>query len=136
MLHQKISKFFDINYNGSGCPIGTVAENVAPAKDAFTLTFSEYIAEAGPGFSPRDGRKNCQLTLTLKVPSGWQYSIGDFDYRGFVALDQGMRAQYRTSYYFQGDANTSNFNNDIWGEKFDDFSPRVDWTEVFSLVSL
>ena len=76
----------DINYNGSGCPIGTVAQNVSDDNKAFTVIFSDYIAEAGDGISLRDGRKNCQLTLSLSVPQGWQYSIASFDYRGFAFL--------------------------------------------------
>ncbi|NRA63967.1 MAG: DUF4360 domain-containing protein [Pseudobacteriovorax sp.] len=117
-------EILDIVYNGSGCPLGTVAENVSPDKDAFTLTFSDYIAEAGPVFTARDGRKNCQLTLNLKVPSGWQYSIGDFDYRGFVYLDNGVRAEHQTNYYFQGDVNTTSFNEQIFGPADDSYAFR------------
>ena len=84
-----------ISYNGSGCPRNSVNKNVSSDKKAFTLTFSEYIAEAGPGLSLRDGRKNCQVTVDLKVPQGWQFSIGTFDYRGFVYLENsGIRATH------------------------------------------
>ena len=86
----------DITYNGSGCPIGTVAENVSDDNQAFTLTFSDYIAEAGPGVSIRDGRRNCQVTLDLHVPQGWQFSLASFDYRGYVFLDEGMQAVHST----------------------------------------
>lgn len=117
-------EILDIVYNGSGCPLGTVAENVSEDKDAFTLTFSEYIAEAGPEARVSEGRKNCQLTVSLKVPSGWQYSIGDFDYRGFIFLDRGIRAQHTTNYYFQGDANTAGFEQYIDGPQDDVYSFR------------
>ena len=105
----------NIAYNGSGCPIGSVAENLSSDKQAFTLTFAEYIAEAGPGLSLRDGRKNCQITLDLHVPQGWQYSVGTFDYRGFVVLDRGMQAKHTTSYYFQGQGRTGRFQNTMNG---------------------
>jgi hypothetical protein len=109
----------DINYNGSGCPLGTVAENLATDGKAFTLTFAEYIAEAGPHLSFRDGRKNCQLTIDLHIPQGFQFSIGTFNYRGWVALDDGIRAAHTTSYYFQGQGRTGRFNEYIWGPNFD-----------------
>ncbi|NRA62860.1 MAG: DUF4360 domain-containing protein [Pseudobacteriovorax sp.] len=114
----------DINHNGSGCPLGTVAENVSDDKQAFTVTFSDYIAEAGPGLTPRDGRKNCQLTLTLNVPQGWQFSIASFDYRGFAFLDRGVKADYRTSYYFQGDRATETVTRTAWGYYDDNFQFR------------
>ncbi|MFW7377775.1 MAG: DUF4360 domain-containing protein [Oligoflexus sp.] len=99
-----------INYNGTGCPLGTVAENVSPDGQAFTLTFSDYIAEASQWASPRDARKNCQITLNLNVPSGFQYTVASFDYRGFLDLQKGTKANYSTSYYFQGDSQTVRTN--------------------------
>ena len=117
-------EILDIVYNGSGCPLGTVAENISEDKDAFTLTFSDYIAESGPDARVSEGRKNCQLTVSLKVPSGWQYSVGDFDYRGFIYLDRGIRAQHTTNYYFQGDANTAGFEQYIDGPRDDVYSFR------------
>ncbi|SMF20129.1 DUF4360 domain-containing protein [Pseudobacteriovorax antillogorgiicola] len=105
----------DISYNGSGCPLGTVAENLAEDKKAFTLTFSDYIAEAGPGLTFSDGRKNCQITLNLKIPQGWQFSVGTFDYRGFVILDEDVQAEHSTSYYFQGSGFTGRFRERMRG---------------------
>ncbi len=113
-----------ITYNGSGCPIGTVAENLAPDKQAFTLTFSDYIAEAGPDFVLSDGRKNCQLTLDLALPQGWQVSIASFDYRGFAFLDEGIMATYRTRYYFQGRPRSAPISRRAFGFFDDDFEFR------------
>ena len=64
--------------NGAGCPLGTVAKNISDDKRAFSLTFSDFVAESGPGLSPSRARKNCVVTVTFKVPAGWQYSIGSF----------------------------------------------------------
>lgn len=100
-----------ITTNGTGCPLGTVASNISEDKQAFTLTFSEFVAEAGPGLAPSAGRKNCILTATLGVPVGWQYSIGSFYYRGFMALDQGIRATHSTSYFFAGVGRTGTFSS-------------------------
>ncbi|MCX6128176.1 MAG: DUF4360 domain-containing protein, partial [Proteobacteria bacterium] len=83
-----------IKVNGSGCPLGTVSQNISDDKTAFTLTFSEFVAETGPNTAPSLSRKNCVANLTLAVPAGWQYSIGSFYYRGFMDLDQGIRATH------------------------------------------
>ena len=92
----------DITANGSGCPLGTVAQNISEDKQAFTLTFSEFVAETGPDTLSSQARKNCVVTLTLKVPVGWQYSVGSFNYRGFMGLDEGIKATHSTTYFFQG----------------------------------
>lgn len=114
-----------ISYNGSGCPKYSVNENLSSDKKAFTLTFSEYIAEAGPGLSLRDGRKNCQVTLDLNVPQGWQFSVGTFDYRGFVYLEnKSVRATHNTSYYFQGQGRTGRFSQSMKGFKDDYYQYR------------
>ncbi len=100
-----------IMYNGSGCPLGTVAKNVSEDKQSFTLTFSEFVAEAGPGVSLSEGRKNCVATLTLDVPGGWQYSIGSFFYRGFMQLDRGIKAEHSADYFFEGTGFTGRFSS-------------------------
>ncbi|WP_141732606.1 DUF4360 domain-containing protein [Oligoflexus tunisiensis] len=100
-----------IQYNGTGCPLGTVAKNISEDKTAFTLTFSEFVAEAGPGISLSAGRKNCVATLVLDVPAGWQYSIGSFYFRGFMALDKGIRAEHSASYFLEGQGKTGTFSS-------------------------
>lgn len=113
-----------LTYNGSGCPLGTVAENLSSDRQAFTLTFSDYFAEAGPYAGPRDGRKNCQVTLDLKVPQGFQFSIATFDYRGFVDLDRGIQARQSASYYFQGQGGTGRFGTTMKGPLVEDYTFR------------
>ena len=50
------------------------------------------------------------------MPQGWQFSIGTFDYRGFVYLENsGVRATHSTSYYFQGQGRTGRFQETMRG---------------------
>jgi hypothetical protein len=111
--------FERISYNGSGCPQGSVYENLSPDNKAFTLTFAEYFAEVDG--RKRMDRKFCQLTIDLKIPQGFQFAIGTFDYRGFVALDRGAMATHQTAYYFQGQGRTGGVNKRISGPIEDDF---------------
>ena len=91
-----------VTVNGSGCRIGTAAVAVSPDNKAFTVTYSEYLAQVGPDARPTDFRKNCQLNLRVNVPSGFTYGIAQADYRGFAHLERGAKGTQRASYYFQG----------------------------------
>lgn len=100
----------NINASGSGCKdASTYAVNLSDDRKAFTVTFSEFIASIGPGVPLIESRKNCSITLTLNIPNGWQYSIGTFNYRGFMDLGQRIRAEHSTSYFFQGAGKTGTF---------------------------
>lgn len=91
-----------VTVNGTGCPIGTAAVAVSPDNTAFTVTYSEYTAEVGPGLAASAARKNCQLNLNVHVPSGFTYAVNQTDYRGFADLAPGATGVERASYYFQG----------------------------------
>jgi hypothetical protein len=115
----------NITANGSGCPIGSVGSDISPDAKAFTLTFSEYAAEIGPGIPLSESRKNCQLGVAMNIPSGWSYTLLKVDYRGFAALDAGVVGQQRSTYYFQGASGRTNsgalFTN-IYGPTSRDFT--------------
>ena len=91
-----------LSHGGSGCGVGTVAENISPDAKAFTLVFSNYAAEIGPNVPRVENRKFCNILVDLKVPSGWSYSLFRVDYRGYVNLDAGVQGVQQSSYYFQG----------------------------------
>jgi len=92
----------DILYNGSGCPPDSAVIDLAPDGQAFTVIYSEFIAESGPGISLARARKNCQLNLTVHVPQGFTYAIAAVDYRGYANLAAGASGLQKATYYFQG----------------------------------
>jgi hypothetical protein len=117
---------------GTGCPVGSYSANLSPDKKAFTLSFSEFVAEVGPGIPLSAARKNCSVTLTLSVPAGWQYSIGTFNYRGFMDLAAKVRADHSTSYFFQGTGETGTFTATTTGPVVKDFV----YTDKIGLASV
>ncbi|MBC7530141.1 MAG: RICIN domain-containing protein [Oligoflexus sp.] len=117
---------------GSGCPTGTYSSNLSDDRKAFTLSFSEFVAEIGPGIPLSDARKNCSITLTLQVPAGWQYSIGTFNYRGFMDVAAKVRADHSTSYFFQGTGDTGTFSATSTGPVAKDFV----YTDKIGLASV
>ncbi|MFI5776725.1 DUF4360 domain-containing protein [Nocardia sp. NPDC051570] len=122
-----------VTVNGSGCPQGTAAVAVADDNSAFTVTYSQYTAQAGAGAGPTDFRKNCQLVLNVHVPQGFTYGIASADYRGYAHLEPGATALERARYYFQGDA-ASNYVDHTFNGAFDDDWQQTDSTDVGSIV--
>ncbi|WP_371659712.1 DUF4360 domain-containing protein [Streptomyces sp. NBC_00280] len=119
--------------NGSGCPAGTAAVAVSGDNTAFTVTYSDYLAQAGGNSDPTAFRKNCQLNLLVHVPAGFTYAIASVDYRGFAALQRGASAVQRASYYFQGSSNTA-FRNHSYNGPYNDNWQATDTTEWAQLV--
>lgn len=87
---------------GSGCQPGTADVAVSPDNTAFTVIYSNYLAQAGPGVPVTEGRRNCQLNVLVHVPAGFTFAIAKVDHRGYALLEEGSRAMQRSLYYFQG----------------------------------
>ncbi|WP_282083108.1 DUF4360 domain-containing protein [Streptomyces tendae] len=119
--------------NGSGCPQGTAAVAVSEDNTAFTVTYSDYLAQAGGGSAPTDFRKNCQLNLLVHVPQGFTYAVASADYRGFAALQPGAKGTQRASYYFQGSPNTE-YRTHPFGGPYNDNWQATDSTDWAQLV--
>ncbi|MFJ7154168.1 DUF4360 domain-containing protein [Streptomyces sp. NPDC101118] len=96
-----------VQVNGSGCRPGSATAAVAADNSAFTVTYSEYLAQVGKGAKPTEFRKNCQLGLRVNVPQGFTYAIARADYRGFASLEAGAVGKQLASYYFQGMSGTA-----------------------------
>jgi hypothetical protein len=118
---------------GSGCPQGTTAVAVSPDNTAFTVTYSDYLAQVGVGAKPTDWRKNCQLNIIVHVPQGFTYAIASVDYRGFAALQPGSYVIQRAGYYFQGSPETHYTQNRFDGPKEDNWQ-KTDVTGLDALV--
>lgn len=119
--------------NGSGCPQGTTAVAVSEDNTAFTVTYSDYLAQAGGTSDPTASRKNCQLSLIVHVPQGFTYAIASADYRGFAALQPGATGTQRASYYFQGSPNTE-YRSHPFAGPYDDNWQATDTTDWAQLV--
>ncbi|MFD7061827.1 DUF4360 domain-containing protein [Streptomyces sp. NPDC059906] len=119
--------------NGSGCPQGTAAVAVSEDNTAFTVTYSDYLAQAGGDSAPIDFRKNCQLNLLVHVPQGFTYAVASADYRGFAALQPGAKGIQRASYYFQGSPNTE-YRTHPFGGPYNDNWQATDSTDWAQLV--
>jgi len=119
--------------NGTGCRPGTAAVAVSPDNLAFTVTYSEYVAQVGPGVAATAGRKNCQLNVRVNVPGGFTFAIAKADYRGYADLAQGASALQKSTYYFQGMSSNQTDQHTLTGPKNGDWQ-FTDQVPVTSLV--
>ncbi|MER5494783.1 DUF4360 domain-containing protein [Streptomyces sp. LE64] len=122
-----------VTVNGSGCRAGTAAVATSPGNTAFTVTYSDYLAQAGGASSPTGFRKNCQLNLLVHVPQGFTYAVTSVDYRGFASLQPGATGVQKASYYFQGASDTTSRTHTFNGPRADDWQ-ATDSTDWASLV--
>ncbi|MBE9037370.1 DUF4360 domain-containing protein [aff. Roholtiella sp. LEGE 12411] len=84
-------------YGGNGCPEGSASVSVSPDGQELSILFDQFIAV---GNKAEQRRKNCNLSIPIKVPQGFQISLYDADYRGYVA--PATIGKLRAEYFFAG----------------------------------
>lgn len=85
------------SYGGSGCPERSASVSVSPDGQELTVLFDKFSAL---GNDPSQSRKSCNLSIPIKVPEGYQISLYDADYRGYVAPS--TSGTLRAEYFFAG----------------------------------
>ncbi|MGH1397552.1 MAG: DUF4360 domain-containing protein [Trichormus sp.] len=84
-------------YGGNGCPAGSASVSVSPDGQELSILFDKFAAL---GNNAAERRKNCNLSIPIKVPQGFQISLYDADYRGYVAPS--TTGRLRAEYFFAG----------------------------------
>ncbi len=87
---------------GDGCDPNSVAINVAPDRKAFTMSFSNYMAEVRATTGPENVKKVCNTVLQVTSEPGWSFSIARFDIRGFAMVEPGAVVRQRAAFAFDG----------------------------------
>jgi hypothetical protein len=91
-----------VKVNGSGCHPATAATAISPDNQAFTVTYSEYIASLGPGVKPAQDHKDCKIKLRFNGAPGMTYAVVRADYRGYGLLQPGVVGKFTAEYSFEG----------------------------------
>ncbi|RPA95170.1 hypothetical protein L873DRAFT_1813364 [Choiromyces venosus 120613-1] len=107
-------------YAGTGCKAGSAA--ISKSNDARTITivFDNYIVSIGPGIPFVDRRKNCNLNVKLHYPGGYQYTLYQAQYTGYVNLEVGVTANQQSTYWFTGFLNQRATFQNTWKGAFAD----------------
>ncbi len=114
-------------YNGTGCPLNSVAGTLSEDRRALELVFGAFTAEASLLNLPSEARKFCQLTVDLSFPRGYSFSVLSADYRGFANLDPAVVGTQTSNYYFTGGFGRS-FRTRIVGPFSEDYFRRDNLT--------
>ncbi|KAK4240088.1 hypothetical protein C8A03DRAFT_42373 [Achaetomium macrosporum] len=120
-------------FAGSGCPAGSVSGQLSSDLTTLTLLYANFVAQAGKDISPSNYRKNCQLNVKLKYPSGWQFSVFKADYRGYAQIPAGDTGTCKATYYFSGDSRQISSTMTLKGP-YDDNYIKTDQFGVESTV--
>ena len=95
-LAQKV-EILGANYGGSGCPENSASVSVSPDGQELSILFDKFAAL---GNDSTQSRKSCNLSIPIQVPQGFQISLYDADYRGYVAPS--TTGNLRAEYFFAG----------------------------------
>ena len=125
---DKVEISGNVAANGNGCSKDDVAATVSPDGQELSILFSKFIAE---GDKPKESRKNCNLTIPIKVPQGFQVSLYDADYRGYVAPE--TTGDLRAEYFFAGQEQGPVFERQFKGKT--DYNVRDSVTTVANVWS-
>jgi hypothetical protein len=93
---QKV-EILGASYGGSGCPDQSASVSVSPDGQELSILFDKFAAL---GSSATESRKSCNLSIPIRVPQGFQVSLYDADYRGYVAPS--TSGNLRAEYFFAG----------------------------------
>ena len=85
------------SYGGNGCPDRSASVTVSPDGQELSILFDKFTAQ---GNISAERRKSCNLSIPIKVPQGFQISLYDADYRGYVAPS--TTGNLRAEYFFAG----------------------------------
>lgn len=95
-----------VDYGGDGCRPGTVAVVLSPDASELSVLFDEFQTRVGADVS--NSRSKCDVRVRIKKPRLWSYRIDSVDFRGFVHLDAGVRAEQKID--FQNGPSHAGFN--------------------------
>ncbi|CAN5497613.1 hypothetical protein BH10BDE1_BH10BDE1_23920 [soil metagenome] len=103
-----------VTYGGDGCPQGTVTAILSPDASELTVLFDAFQTRVGADLT--SARASCEVKLNIRKPRLWSYKIESVDFRGFVHLDAGVRAEQKVD--FQNGPAMAGFNKSFGYQRF------------------
>jgi hypothetical protein len=114
---------------GVGCSTpNSILTDIAPDKKSFIVIFKDMVLENPGGSAVKT--TNCQASVQIHVPNGWQVSVATINTRGYAFLEQGIKAKNSNKHFFAGDPFAYVAHTQMVGP-YDDF---YDFTEQIPSV--
>ena len=109
----------DVKTNGDACPEGSTSINISEDKEAFTVAFSQFYVQKGPGAEPGDRRKFCRAVFDTEQDPNWEYAVLAVNVRGFVSIDPNVVATQQLAFGTRGVEYTA--QKQFWGPTTEDY---------------
>jgi hypothetical protein len=99
-----------VSANGTGCPQSidtpywTATKQGGPA-DYFEIVFNQFSVTKGQGIPIADSRKFCTISVDMKIPEGWSYSLFDIAWEGYGDIPRSYTGYQIASYRFPQHSN-------------------------------
>jgi hypothetical protein len=91
-----------ISYAGTGCPVGTVAEQISENSTQFSLVMDSFVVQTGRNIPMSENRKSYTVMVDMQIPAGWQYSVKSVQLNGLANLDSGVTGNLNVATSFLG----------------------------------
>ena len=121
-----------VDYDGSGCPTGSIAHTLSEDGTNLQLAFDSYTASVGDNDTTTASSADCHLTIYFDSPKGWSFSAYKTEYVGYVDLENKVTAYQESEYQFEGDSKSKKCTRHWTGPLMEDY--RVD--DVFEKPSM
>lgn len=133
-------KIKSFSFEGSGCPRGTAKAIVVPNEvdsvSYFQVVFSKFLAERGPGKSPRDSSKSCILTLSVTHEPGYKFTMDSVEFDGYGDIADGTDGSFAVSYKVP-EVGSDSSNKTVkfqgpWSGDWSDGSSKMDFKDIYT----
>lgn len=108
------------NFGGNACNNSNARATLSPDGRQISILLDNFIAEAGNRFGPFIDRKNCDISIPVKVPQGYSIALFNIDYRGFALVPSGGKLRFSADYYFAGKS-SRRYSKEFFGPMNDNF---------------
>jgi len=100
-----------VTNSGNGCPSNSITTSLAPSKTLLTYGFDAMSVYIGPGVSPLDKQKNCQLHTSLESRSQpASFAVATVTYKALAFLSPGINLNIYGTWFLSDAASTRSFS--------------------------
>ncbi|KAK2734695.1 hypothetical protein FQN57_001465 [Myotisia sp. PD_48] len=90
-------------YNGTGCPPNSVSYSISDDGSILTASYQNFNVTIGPDVDIIQNRKQCDATVGLRYPGGYDYTITSVNYHGYAELARGVTGVQRSRIFLKDD---------------------------------
>lgn len=119
-------------YSGNGCPLGSADVSLLAGAKRIDITFDKFSVEADNALGRVVAKKECDVTIKIKIPHGFSLAVEKVRYNGISRLPFGSNAHFVGAHYFNHEQ-VAAVNKRYYGQTSSafDISSRVSHQALF-----